>query len=139
MARGSSSKVTAWTLDESVAAAADGAHIPGVPGLWRHGEAVSPEAFGMKVGEFEDLVERLGLPLTKVQVAEDKALTSFRRPDDPNRFESAPSRAVLLADEAVSSLETDEEARAQLANREVLEGTLDRVEAVESDHEGETG
>jgi hypothetical protein len=91
-----SAKQTAWMLDESVAVAEEGGHIPGVPGLWRPGEAVSPEAFGMGVGEFRDLVSSLSLPLVEVSVGDGKALTAFDRPlDDPNRFPSEPESAAF--------------------------------------------
>jgi hypothetical protein len=106
--REKASKVTAWMLDQSVAVADDGAHIPGIPGLWKPGEAVAPEAFGMGVQEFATIVDQLGLPLIKVSVAEGEARTAFERPD--TQLPSAPlGAAVTVAAEPEALVEEVEE------------------------------
>lgn len=141
MARGSSNNVTAWQLDESVAAAVDGVHVAGVPGIWQPGVPVLPEAFGMGVTEFGELVERLGLPLVKVRVSESKALARFDHPaDDLRRFESAPARLgpqQRSAGDGEAIEEAADEA-AQTARRAALEGLEERVEAASTPEEEES-
>lgn len=81
---------TAFVVDEErVGAAADGTYFAGLPGLWRPGEAVHPEALGLTVEEMRDVVRELDLPVVEVKVPEDSALRSFRPADD--RAESSPA------------------------------------------------
>jgi hypothetical protein len=125
------SKQTAFVLDPNVAAAADGAHIPGIPGIWRHDQPVSAEALGMGVGELRGVIDRLGLPLVEVQVAEGSAATSFERASGDTLLPSSPTSSHLgLVPQPV----LDEEAQAELeqANaRRVVEQMDERAGEVE--------
>lgn len=118
---------TAWMLDETVAAAADGATIAGFPGVWRPGEAVHPELFGMSVSDFRELVERLSLPLVEVSVAEGSAAREFVRPVDETRFGSAVMGTAVQAE----TLGTDEAELAdetEIADPELALQRLDEEE-----------
>jgi hypothetical protein len=114
-------RVSAWTLDESIAVAVEGAHIAGIPGLWKPGEAVSPAAFGMGVSEFETLVEQLQLPLVKVYVDEAEARTSFERPE--THLASAP-----LGIREAAPVEDSVEADALDEPVEIGDAVVDEVE-----------
>lgn len=84
-----SSNVTAWVLDENISVAAEGATLAGVPGIWKPGVPVHPEAFGMSVKDFQQAVTDLDLPLTKVTVKESEAIMQFE--PGPNHY---PSQVV---------------------------------------------
>lgn len=125
---------TAWMLDESIAVSSDGATIAGFPGVWRPGEAVHPETFGMTVSDFRELVERLSLPLVEVAVKEDSAAREFVRPDDSSRFGTAEMGTAIQA-------ETDggpDVADAELVDQTEIadpELALQRLDAVDDEEE----
>jgi hypothetical protein len=85
--------VTAFVLSDSIAGAADGVTIPGVPGIWTHDRPVLPAAIGYTLAELREAVEVANLPLQEVSVSEKKAFDFF--PDPPNRL--ASSREVAGA------------------------------------------
>jgi hypothetical protein len=73
------SNETAFVIDEDrVAASADGTYFVGLPGLWRPGEAVHPEALGLSLDEFRDVIKALDLPIKEVKVGEGRALREFK-------------------------------------------------------------
>lgn len=90
MARPRGSNETAFVIDEDrVAASVDGTYFAGLPGLWRPGVAVHPEAFGLSLEEFRDVVAALDLPIVETKVGEGTARRDFD--DADGRLESAPS------------------------------------------------
>jgi hypothetical protein len=89
MAKARTPQETAWVIDEErIAASVDGTYIAGMPGLWRAGEAIHPEALGMTVGDFRDLVAELDLPLRETSVREGTAVRAFYPAEE--RLETAP-------------------------------------------------
>lgn len=93
-----SSNVTAWVLDENITVAAEGATLAGVPGIWKPGVAVHPEAFGMTVTDFAQAVADLDLPLQKVTVPESEAVMAFE--PGPNQLGSQALGTAMLDEEA---------------------------------------
>lgn len=94
--------VTAFELDDSVAATEDGVTLANIPGIWRKGEKYLPAALGLTLAELREAIKELGLPLREVKVGEGQAYDTFA-PDDSNRFASSTA-----LDERDSRIEPDE-------------------------------
>lgn len=101
--------VTAFELDDTVAATEDGVTLAGIPGIWRLGETYLPDALGLTLKEMREAVATLGLPLREVKVGSGQAYDTFA-PDDSNRFSSTaviagaggqPVEEEIAADEPV--------------------------------------
>ena len=125
-------KVTAYVLDESVAGAADGVTIPGVPGVWTHDRPVKPSALEFTVTEFDDAIETLGLPLKKVMVAERSAHDTF--PETPGRLASA-QEGPRGVDVDIENTPPD----ITQPDPDVLDHALDVAEQVEQERAEEAG
>ena len=104
------SQVTAFALDESVAAAAEGVNLAGVPGVWQPGVAVLPSALGLTLAEMRSLISELGLPLTEVRAGEADALAEF--PADEGQLPSAVEGTLAATVEAAHE-QADAEAAAE--------------------------
>lgn len=97
--------VTAFELDDTVAATPDGVTFGGgIPGIWREGEKYLPAALGMTVTELREAIKELNLPLVEVKVGEGEAYDTFA-PDDSNRF---ASELVTAGGVPVEVIEPDE-------------------------------
>jgi hypothetical protein len=122
--------VTAYVLSENVGVGADGATIPGVPGLWFHDRPVLPAALGYTVETMDEAIEILGLPISKVSVPEKQAYDFF--PSPPNQLESArevPGVPGVFGSAPVADAPEVEQVLATEPG--VLDDTLDKAQQIE--------
>ena len=97
--------VTAFVLDDTIAADDGGATIASLPGVWSTDRPTLPSAIGYTVQELQDAIALFGLPLKEVKVPESQAFDEFVEP--PGRMESAPETIGPGVDETELTVEAD--------------------------------
>ena len=124
--------VTAFVLDENVAVGAEGATIPGVPGIWFKDQPMLPAALGYTLAELREAIDILGLPLVEVSVGEKKASDTFPLP--PNQLESArelPGAAARFGGRMADA--ADQEALLHEPDPSVLDAAVDKGLQIEEE------